>query len=101
MSSEPKREEIDVLPGPVLMEFGTSWCGHCKRAQPLITEALAAHPTVRHIKIADSASKKLGRTYNVKLWPTLIFLKDGREASRLVRPDAEEIRAALAGIDAA
>jgi thioredoxin 1 len=37
----------------------------------------------------------------VKLWPTLVFLKDGREVARLVRPtDAAAIRKALADIDA-
>jgi thioredoxin 1 len=101
MSSDLQREEVDALPGPVMLEFGTAWCGYCRRAQPLIGEALAAHPGVRHIKIADASGKRLGRSFGVKLWPTLVFLKDGREAARLVRPaGAEPIRAALAGIEA-
>jgi len=86
VSSEPQRADIDALPGPAMLEFGTSWCGHCRRAQPLIAEALAAHPAVRHIKVADSAGKKLGRSFGVKRWPTLVFLRDGKEAARLVRP---------------
>jgi thioredoxin 1 len=99
MSSEPKREEIDALPGLVLLEFGTEWCGYCRRAQPLIGEALAAHPGVRHIKVADASGKRLGRSFGVKLWPTLVFLKDGKEVARLVRPaGAQEIRAALDAI---
>jgi thioredoxin 1 len=96
MSADLKREEIDVLPGPVLLEFGTSWCGHCRRAQPLIAEALAAHPGVRHIKVEDASGKRLGRSFAVKRWPTLVFLKDGKEAGRLVRPaSAQEIGDAL------
>ena len=96
-SAEPTRDEVDAAPGAVLLEFGTAWCGHCRRAQPLIAEALAAHPGVRHIKIADASGKRLGRSFGVKLWPTLIFLKDGKEAARLVRPaSAEEIGRALA-----
>jgi thioredoxin 1 len=99
VSSEPKREEVDALPGAVLLEFGTSWCGHCRRAQPLIAEALAAHPGVRHIKVEDAAGKRLGRSFTVKRWPTLVFLKDGKEAARLVRPaSAAEIADALAGL---
>src|SRR5262245_62036566 len=100
MSSEPKRAEIDALPGPVLLEFGTSWCGHCRRAQPLIAEALAAHPRVRHIKVEDAAGKRLGRSFAVKRWPTLVFLKDGKENARLVRPaGAAEILAGLAAVE--
>ena len=98
---EPKREEVDALPGPTLLEFGSPWCGWCRRAQPLIAEGLAAHPRVRHIKVADASGKRLGRSFRVKLWPTLVFLRDGKEAARLVRPaDAAEITQALAGIDA-
>jgi thioredoxin len=97
---EPKRSEIDAVAGPVLLEFGTSWCGHCRRVQPLIAEALAAHPKVRHIKIEDASGKRLGRSFRVKLWPTLVFLRDGKEIAKLARPTGEEIREALAAIDA-
>ena len=101
MDDEPKRSEVDALPGPALLEFGTSWCGHCRRAQPLIAEALAQHPGVRHIKVSDASGKPLGRSFGVQLWPTLVFLKNGREAARLVRPSrTEEILGALEGIGA-
>ena len=92
--SEPKRAEVDVLPGATVVEFGNPWCGHCRRAQPLIAEAFAAHPEVRHLKIADASGKRLGRSFQVKLWPTLVFLKDGKEVARVVRPTSV---AAIAG----
>src|SRR3954470_19061079 len=99
VAPEPKRSEVDSFPGPALLEFGTSWCGHCRRAQPLIAQALAAHPNVRHIKVEDASGKRLGRSFAVKLWPTLLFLKDGKEMAKLVRPQtAEEIEQALARI---
>jgi thioredoxin 1 len=38
----------------------------------------------------------------VKLWPTLIFLRDGHEVARLVRPgDVGAIAEALANVDGA
>ena len=97
--NEPSRAEVDALPGATLVEFGNPWCGYCTRAQPLISEALKAYPGVRHFKISDASGRRLGRSFRVKLWPTLVFLKNGGEASRLVRPtDADAIREALAGI---
>lgn len=97
---EPSRAEVDALAGPVLLEFGSRWCGHCRRAQPLIEAALGAHPRVRHLKIQDASGRRLGRSFEVKLWPTLVMLRDGKEVARLVRPtQGEAIERALAGID--
>ena len=83
---EPSRAEVDALVGPVLLEFGAAHCGHCRAAQPLIAGALARHPQVRHIKVEDGPGRPLGRSFRVKLWPTLVFLREGREVARLVRP---------------
>jgi len=83
---EPSRPEVDELRGATLLEFGNLWCGYCYRAQLLVSEALESHPSVRHLKISDASGRRLGRSFRVKLWPTLVFLKNGREISRLVRP---------------
>lgn len=99
MQDEPTRDEIDALRGPHVVEFGAAWCGFCQAAQPVIADALADFPHVRHTKIEDGRGKRLGRTFGVKLWPTLVFLRDGREVARLVRPwDLNAVRAALAEI---
>ena len=99
---EPTRAEVDALAGPTLLEFGASWCGHCQAAQSLLSQALAERPDLRHLKIADASGRRLGRSFRVKLWPTLIFFRDGREVARLVRPtSAAAITDALRQLDAA
>jgi len=98
---EPARTAIDALAGPVVLEFGTPWCGHCLFAQPLLDAAFSGFPQVRHIKIEDGSGRPLGRSFRVKLWPTLVFLRDGVEVARVVRPaNAEAIGQALALITA-
>jgi thioredoxin 1 len=90
--SAPTRAEVDALPGATIIEFGTNWCGFCAAAQPHITQALdefrAAHPDLRHLKVEDGPGRALGRSFRVKLWPTLIFIKDGTEVARVVRPNS-------------
>ena len=90
------QSEVEALVGPVLLSFGTNWCGHCRAAAPAVSEALKEFPRVRYVAVEDGPGRKFGRSFKVKLWPTLVFLKDGAEMARLVRPTTtEEIRAAL------
>ena len=99
VAQEPMRAEIDALPGPAVLEFGAPWCGYCRAAQPLIAAAMANYPGLRHIKIEDGKGRPLGRSFRIRLWPTLIFLSNGAEIARLVRPQsARDIAAALSKI---
>ena len=97
----PRREDIDQMKGPVLVEFGTAWCGYCQAAQQDIVTLLATHPEVRHLKVEDGPGRRLGRTFRVKLWPNLVFMKDGAVVRQLARPSATEMREAAQAITAA
>jgi thioredoxin 1 len=97
--TEPLRSEIDAQAGVVVLEFGAPWCGHCMAAQPALRELLAMRTDVRHIKIEDGRGRPLGRSFGVKLWPTLIVMRDGRETARATRPrtpdELDQVRIAL------
>ena len=97
----PERAEIDALPGSLLLEFGVDWRPHCQGAQPAIDAALRDYPDLRHVKVEDGPGRPLGRSFRVKLWPTLILLHDGREVARVVRPtDVSEVSEILSTIAA-
>lgn len=96
-ASAPTREEIDAIAEPLIIEFGAPWCGYCQRAQPVIEAGLATAATVRYLRIEDGKGRPLGRSFAVKLWPTLVFLHQGREVARVVRPtEPQQVADALA-----
>jgi thioredoxin 1 len=97
-NTEPTREEIDGLPGPVLLEFGTGWCGFCQAIQRPLEVLLTNFPQVRHIKVEDGKGRPLGRSFRVKLWPNFVFLRDGQIKMQSARPEPEEIRLGLEDI---
>ena len=94
---EPARAGIDAHRGDLALEFGAPWCGYCIAAQPLLESALAARDDISHLKIEDGSGRPLGRSFRVKLWPTLILLRDGEEVARVVRPGGhDDVAQALA-----
>jgi thioredoxin 1 len=59
---------------------------------------LRQHPDVTHIKIYDGRGKPLGRSFRVKLWPSFIFMRDGKVIQQMARPDPDEIEEGIASI---
>ncbi len=85
-------DAVETLPGLSLLDFGTDWCGHCTAARPSVDAWLANHAAIEHLRIEDASGRKLGRAHRVKLWPTLVLLRDGEEIARVVRPrDARDL----------
>jgi thioredoxin 1 len=96
---EPTRTDVDAMTGVTAIEFGAPWCPHCIGAQPFLEAVLAARGDVRHLKIEDGPGRLLGRSFRVKLWPSVIVMRDGVELARVVRPTSqEEIARALTSL---
>lgn len=96
----PTADDVARAAGAVLLEFGTDWCGHCRALAPQVKRLLEAHPGVRHVKVEDGPGRPLGRAFKVKLWPNLVFLKDGAPVRQLARPSHQDLRDAFAALTA-
>lgn len=96
LTEQPTRAEVDALDGATVVEFGANWCGICAAAKSDIDAALE-RTGLRRIKAEDAKGRPLGRSFGVKLWPTLVLLRDGEEVGRVVRPsNREQVERALA-----
>lgn len=73
--------------GAVVIDFFATWCGPCKRIAPTF-EALAKSLTsITFLKVDVDESPELVTQFDVSAMPTFVFLKDGREITRVEGAD--------------
>jgi len=94
----PTRAEIDRAEGLVLLEFGTAWCGHCRAVAFKVKELLESHPEVKHVKVEDGPGRPLGRSFQVRLWPSFVFLREGTVVRQLARPSHASLEEAMSAL---
>jgi thioredoxin 1 len=99
-SHAPTRDQMDRGRGPVLLEFGTAWCGHCRALALKVKELLERYPEVKHVKVEDGPGRPLGRSFEVRLWPSFVFLRDGKVVRQLARPSHAKLEEAFVALAA-
>lgn len=70
--------------GLVLADFFSTTCGPCKMLSFVLADLDKTYgDDVKILKIDFDQNKELTAQYNVTGYPTLVLLKDGKEAGRL------------------
>ena len=67
-----------------IYDFYAEWCGPCKIMAPMLQEAVGKYNDVNLLKIDADENREKAVEFGVGSVPTLIFLKDDVEVSRLV-----------------
>lgn len=72
----------EVSNGVVLVDYWATWCGPCKKMEPILQD-IANETTVKVKKLNVDKNKTFVRSQNINTIPTLIIYKKGIEVKRL------------------
>lgn len=85
INSENFQSEVLESHMPVIVFFHASWCGACSSLKPTVDELVFdLMGKAKVVKLSVDDSKDIARKYKVMSIPTLLLVKDGKEANRIV-----------------
>lgn len=71
--------EVLQAAGPVLVDFSATWCGPCKKLEPVVDQIAAEYAgRVKVVKVDVDRSQATAAKFAVMSVPTLIFFRDGQ-----------------------
>ena len=70
--------------GVVLVDFWAPWCAPCKVVAPTLNEIAETQADFTVAKVNVDHNQQLAKKFKIRSIPTMLILKDGVEASRMV-----------------
>ena len=84
VTSQNFEEEVLKSDKTVLVDFYADWCGPCKMLSPIVDEVAKEMSEIKVVKVNVDEAQDLAMNYQVMSIPTLVVIKDGKEAKRAV-----------------
>lgn len=84
VTSENFEKEVLESEKTVLVDFYAEWCGPCKRLSPIVEEVAKEEEEVKFVKMNIDNCEDIAIEYQVMSIPTLVVMKNGKEANRSV-----------------
>ena len=84
---EIEAHEFDATVNPdrvTLVDFSATWCGPCRRLEPILGELAGEMPEVDFLKLDVDSSQEIAMRYGVQAVPTMLVLRSGRVIDRFV-----------------
>lgn len=79
--------EAEVLksPGAVLVDFSATWCGPCKKLEPIVHEIASEYGgRIKVVKVDVDQARATASRFAVLSVPTLIFFRDGQVKDQFI-----------------
>ena len=67
----------------LVVDFGASWCGPCKRIEPLIQDLSESMLDITFCKVDIDEVEELVEKFNITSVPTFIFIKNNNLLDRV------------------
>lgn len=77
-------EEVLKSEKTVLVDFYADWCGPCKMISPVVEAVAKENEDIKVVKVNVDDAQDLAIKYDVMSIPTLVVIKNGEEAKRVV-----------------
>lgn len=91
ITKENFEQEVLLSEKPVLLDFYADWCGPCRMVAPIVEEIANERSDIVLGKINVDEEMELAMKFGIASIPTLIVIRDGKEAAKLIgyRPKAD------------
>ena len=78
------KKEVLKSDKSVLIDFYAEWCGPCKMLSPIVEQFASENEDIKVVKINVDDEQDLAIEYDVMSIPTLVVIKNGQVANRVV-----------------
>jgi len=70
---------------PVLVDFSATWCGPCKRLEPIVHEIAESYDgRLKVVKVDVDQARTVAAKYGVMSVPTVVLVKDGTVKDQVI-----------------